>query len=197
MKISRRTAAIAGSIATLAVAGTLIAGPAAAHDRGGRGMGFGVANGSGPIGDRMPGRHDGMMGGKGMKGGTMGGPRGGMLYGDVVVRQRNVDANGNVTYTYVKQRTQVGTISSATDSAIKIKSADGTEMTWTIVSTTKVYRNGVEVKGSAFVAGEDAHAIGTIAADGTVTTVSIVSRTPRAPKTPAPAPSTGTTGTNA
>lgn len=189
MKISRRTAAIAGSIATLAVAGTLIAGPAAAHDRGGRGMGFGIANGSGPVGQ--------MMGGKGMKGGHMGGPRGGMLYGDIVVRQRNVDANGNVTYTYVKQRTQVGTISSATDAAIKIKSADGTEMTWNIASTTKVYRNGVEVKGSAFVAGEDAHAIGTIAADGTVTTVSIVSRTPRAPKTPAPAPSTGTTGTNA
>ena len=54
-------------------------------------MGFGIANGSGPVGQ--------MMGGKGMKGGQMGGPRGGMLYGDVVVRQRNVDAAAAVGVT--------------------------------------------------------------------------------------------------
>lgn len=167
MKMSRRTAAIAGSIAALAVTGTLIAGPAIAHDRGGRGKG--------------PGMSDmGHM--KGGRGGHMGGPRGGMLYGDITVRQRNVDANGNVTYTYVKQRMQIGTVSAATDAAVTLKSADGYTLAWNIASTTKVYRNGVEVKGSAFVVGEHAHAVGTIAADGTVTTLSIISRTPRAPK---------------
>ena len=183
MKMSRRTAAVAGSIATLAVAGTLIAGPAIAHDNGGRGKGPGMS----------------MMGGKGghMDGmrGHKGGPRGGMLYGDITVRQRNVDANGTVTYTYVKQRTQIGTVSAATDAAVTIKSADGYTLAWNIAATTKVYRNGVEVKGSAFVVGEDAHAVGTIAADGTVTTLSIMSRTPRAPKTTTPG--TSTSGANA
>ena len=184
MKMSRRTAAIAGSIATLAVAGTLVAGPAIAHDNGGRGKGPGMS---------MMGGKGGHMGGP--RGGHMGGPRGGVLYGDITVRQRNVDANGNVTYTYVKQRTQVGTVSAATDAAVTIKSADGYTLVWNIAATTKVYRNGVEVKGSAFVVGEDAHAVGTIAADGTVTTLHIGSRTPRAPKTAAPG--TSTSGANA
>lgn len=196
MKISRRTAVIAGSIATIGVAGALLAGPASAHDRGGRGPGFGPANGM-----SAPGH---MQGGKGGRhGGHMGmdsdrpfdGPRGEVLYGDMVVRQRNVDANGTITYTYVKQRTQVGVVSAATDAAIKIKSVDGTEMTWNIAATTKVYRNGAIVKGSAFAIGEQAHAVGTIAADGTVTTLSISSRTPRAPK-PTPSP-TSTPGGNA
>jgi len=183
MKMSRRTAVIAGSIATLAVAGTLIAGPAIAHDGGGRGKGPGMSD-----------MHEGKGGHRGgPRGGHMGGPRG-ALYGDMTVRQRNVDANGTVTYTYVKQRMQVGTVSAATDTAVTIKSADGYTLAWNIAATTKVYRNGVEVKGSAFVVGENAHAVGTIAADGTVTTLRITSHTPRAPKTSS---STSSSGSNA
>ncbi len=167
MKITRRTAIIAGTVAAVAVAGALIAGPASASGK--TRAAAGNTNTSQSFG-MMGGRGGGMMGGFDADGdgrpdtATRGGPmmrgrgdfgpmmgRGGMLHSEGVVAQ--LDATGKTTYVTVLM--QRGTITgSPNDGSISIKSADGFTATWTISNTTRLYRNGAVVTGSQFVAGD-------------------------------------------
>jgi hypothetical protein len=180
MKITRRSAIIAGTIATVAVAGALIAGPASAFGRSGSASGgtstfqsFGMMGGRG--GDMMggfdadgDGRPDSSTAGGPMMRGRGFGPmlgRGGMLHSEGVIAR--LDATGKATYVTV--RMQQGKVTSATDATIVVTSDDGYVGTWPITSTTKLYRNGAVVKGSAFAVGDIVMAAGTVAG-GTVTT---------------------------
>lgn len=180
MKITRRSAVIAGTIATVAVAGALIAGPASAFGR--TGSASSGTSSTQPFG-MMGGRGGGMMGGFDADGdgrpdsATVGGPmmrghgfapmmgRGGMLHSEGVIAR--LDATGKATYVTV--RMQQGKVTSATDSTIVVTSADGYVGSWPITSVTRLYRNGTVVKGSAFVVGDVVMAEGTVAG-GTVTT---------------------------
>lgn len=174
MNISRRTALIGGSIATLALAGAVIAGPAFAKDD------------HGSRHDSMSqGRHDMRGHGKDDDHGMHEdrGPRKGlgrMLHSEGVVEQR--DAAGAITFVTVRH--QVGTVTAASDSSISLKSADGYTATWPITSETRVMRNRTVAKGSAFVVGDLVEARGSVAVGGVVKTRDIQYRTPRATPTP-------------
>ena len=212
MKMSRRTAVIAGSIATLAVAGTLVAGPAFAKGHGNRnnpftqsqgasdkivgrmggmGMGMGMPDSSTVVG-RMGGRGHGMDmdGDHGMPNGIA---RGRMLHSEGVVAQ--TDAAGTVTYVTVRQ--QDGKVTAASDTSITVKSDDGYTATWPIDANTKIVRNGAVAKGSAFVAGDIVEVRGTVSAAGVVTTSDIHNHAPRLAPTPVVTSSASTPGATA
>lgn len=212
MKMSRRSAVIAGSIATLAVAGTLVAGPAIAKGRGHQ-NGFSTSNSQSANGNVI-----GRMGGMGMmESGTVGGPmgergrghgmgdmdgdhrlgmpegiaRGRMLHGEGVIA--STDANGATTYITVRH--QDGKVTAASDTSITVKSDDGYTKEWPISSTTKIVRNGAVAKGSAFVVGDVVEVRGTVSSSGVVTTDEIHNHAPRV--APTPVATTSTTGGNA
>lgn len=170
MNISRRTALIGGSIATLAIAGAVIAGPAFAKDgRGSHRDAMSSAQGRHDMDDDhgMHGRHESHKG------------LGRMLHSEGVVAQRG--AAGAITFVTVRQ--QVGKVTAASDTSISLQSADGYTATWPITSETRVMRDRAVVKGSAFAVGEVVEARGTVAG-GTVKTRDIQFRTPRATPTP-------------
>lgn len=180
MKITRRSAIVAGTVAAAAVAGALIAGPASASNTTGTAS---STTSNSPYFGMMGGRGGGMMGGFDADGdgrpdsATAGGPmmrgrgdfrgmmgRGGMLHSEGVAAQ--VDSAGKTTYVTV--RMQQGKVTAASDSSISITSDDGYVSTWTINSSTRLFRNGAVVKGSAFVAGDVVMAEGTVSG-GTAT----------------------------
>lgn len=213
MKMSRRTAVIAGSIATLAVAGTLVAGPAFAKGHGNRNNQFSQSQGA--PGTSTSGNAIGRVGGMGMHetstvGGMMGGrghgmdmdrdhgmsngiARGRMLHSEGVVAQ--TDAAGAVTYVTVRQ--QDGKVTAASDTSITVKSDDGYTATWPIDANTKIVRNGAVVKGSAFVSGDIVEVRGIVSAAGVVTTNDIHNHAPRVAPTPVATASASTSGASA
>lgn len=178
MKMSRRSAIVAGSIATLAVAGTLVAGPAIA--KGGRpdGRSHMSANAVGSVesgrGHHMGDQRRGM-------GDMMGVARGRMLHSEGVIASK--DSAGATTYTTV--RSQEGKITASSDTSITVKSDDGYTATWPLTATTKISRNGVAAKGSEFVVGDVVDVRGSVATGGAVTTVDVHTEGPRfKPSTP-------------
>lgn len=190
MKMSRRTAAIAGSIATLAVAGTLIAGPAFAK-------GKPVRNNQSSNSQNAVGRMGDMMGGHGRMGDMdgdhgmpMGIARGQMLHSEGVIAR--TDNTGTITYVTVRQ--QHGKVTAASDTSVTVKSDDGYTTTWPVSASTRVVRAGAVAKASAFVVGDVVEARGTVGAAG-VTTDDIHDHAPRVRPLPAPAPTTS--GSNA
>ena len=206
MKMSRRSAVIAGSIATLAVAGTLVAGPAIARG-GAHQNGFPTSNAQGPNGNvvgrvggmgMMDADGRGMMGGHGHGMGDMDGDhgmpngvaRGRMLHNEGVIATS--DATGKVTYVTVRQ--QSGKVVSATDSTMVVKSDDGVEWSWTISPTARIDRNGAAVKASAFVKDDVVELHGTVAS-GVATAIDIHNHAAR--PVPAPTATASTTGSNA
>lgn len=211
MKMSRRTAAIAGSIATLAVAGTLIAGPAFAKGHGNRNNQISNSQGAngnvvgrlgGPMGMSDNDGDGGMMGGRGHGHGMgdMDGDRGmpnGMARGAMLHSEGVVARTDSGTVTYVTVRQQHGKVTAASDTSITIKSDDGYTATWPISATTKVIRNGAVAKGSAFVAGDVIEARGTVSSAGVVTTDDIHNHAPRVAPTPVVSPSASASGASA
>lgn len=149
MKLHLKSAAIGGSVAAVAVAGALIAGPVLADDSS---TTPGISSGTEARG----------FAGHGMRGG----PGGPMLHSEGVVAQS--DTSGNTTYVTV--RMQSGTITAASDTAITVKSDDGYTRTWTIASTTVVLKDGSAVKGSAFAVGDTVVAHGSVDGDTVTTT---------------------------
>ena len=209
MKMSRRTAVVAGSIATLAVAGTLVAGPAFAKGHGnrtnqmsnsqgasgnviGRMGGMGMSD-SATVGGMMGGRGHGMRDMDGDHGMPNGVARGQMLHSEGVVAK--TDSAGAVTYVTVRE--QNGKVTAASDSSITVKSDDGYTATWPISTTTIINRNGAVAKGSAFVAGDVVEVRGTVSSAGVVTTDSIHNHAPRIAPTPVVTPSASASSTTA
>lgn len=195
MKMSRRTAAIVGSIATLAVAGTLVAGPAFAK-------GKPVHNNQVSNSQNVVGRMGDMMGGHGRMGdmdgdhrmpAPMGVARGQMLHSEGVIAK--TDSTGAVTYVTVRQ--QSGKVTAATDTSVTVKSDDGYTATWPVSTTTRVIRAGAVVKASAFVVGDVVEVRGTVSAAGVVTTDDIHDHAPRGAYAPVPTPAPTTSGSNA
>ena len=166
MKFTRRTAIIAGSASAVAVAGVLIAGPAFARGGHNDGNQFSLSTGSSDSATATPGqRGPGMMGDgdHGMRG--QGGP--GMMVGRTIHSTgvaAQTDSAGKTTY--VNVASQSGTVVSATDSRITVKSADGVQWSWTIDASTVLYRNGATAKGSAFQAGDTVEVSGKGTGDG-------------------------------
>lgn len=201
MKMSRRTAVAAGSIATLAVTGALIAGPAFAKGgHGPRGNAIGQVVGmsdsstaGGPMGRRGHGRGHDMDGNHGMRG-DRGMGLGRMLHVEGVVAK--TDAAGAVTYVTVRH--QEGKVTAASDTSITVKSDDGYTATWPISATTRVIRGGAVAKGSVFVVGDVVEVRGTVTG-GTVTTDDIHDHAAGKGMglVPAPTPSASTSGANA
>lgn len=189
MKMSRRSAALAGSIATLAMAGTLVAGPAIAkgrsHQIGNTNSNSQSVNGNvvGSVGG-MNGMGGGRGHGHGMGGKDgdhgMGIGRGRMLHSEGVVA--STDAAGATTYVTVRHQT--GKVTAASDASITVKSDDGYTKEWPISATTKLIRNGAIAKGSAFVVGDVVEAHGTVSAAGVVTTADVHTEQPRLAPTP-------------
>ena len=166
MKFTPRTAVIAGSATAIALAGLAVAGPAFAkgHTPTAHPSASASAAPSTPTAPQgMP--RGGMMGGRG------GFDRGGMMGGRTIHSAgvaAQTDASGKTTY--VNVASQSGTVVTASDSAITVKSADGVAWTWKITSTTVLYSNGAAVKGSAFKAGDVVEVSGTGTGDGATAT---------------------------
>lgn len=155
MKLHLKSAAIGGSVAAVAVAGALIAGPVFADDSTTATPGLSSAqrNADGDFGHR---------------GGPMGGMGGPMLHSEGVVAQS--DASGNTTYVTV--RMQSGKVTAASDTAITVKSDDGYTRTWAISATTVVLKDGSSVKASTFAVGDTVMVHGSV--DGDVVTTAFV-----------------------
>ncbi len=204
MRITRRSLGIAGVVAAVAVAGAVITGPASAFARsGGWSGGPGSPGGTASFG-MMGGRGGGMMGGFDADGdgrpesATVGGPMmrgrgfgpmmgwGGMLHSEGVVA--SVDPSG--TTTYVTVRMQRGKVTSASATSITITSDDTVSYIWPLSSTTRLYRNGKLVTGSAFATGDVVMAEGTVAG-GSVSTNLVSSLGWRHPVAPLPGTSWG------
>jgi len=175
MKITRRSAGIAGAVAAVAVSGALVAGPVFADANSTQttttsdtttatsGRHAPDFDGDGPRSDTAtagaPGRHHG----DGM-GGVLGGP---MLHSEGVVAKTTTSGTS-----YVTVRTQTGKVTAASDTAITVKSDDAYTKTWAIGSSTVVNRNGATAKGSAFAEGDVVTVSGTV--DGDVVTTTFV-----------------------
>jgi len=149
MALHLKSAAIGGTVAAVAVAGALIAGPVFADDSS-------TTTTPGLSGNSAPDDH---------RGGRIGGP-GHMLHSEGVVSQ--TDADGNVTYVTV--RAQTGQVTAASDTAITVKSDDGYTRTWAISSTTVVVKDGATVKASGFSVGDTVMVHGTVDGDAVTTT---------------------------
>lgn len=149
MKLHLKSAAIGGSVAAVAVAGALIAGPVFADDTS-------TTTAPGLSGTSTPDGH---------RGGRSGGP-GHMLHSEGVVAQ--TDTEGNATYVTV--RNQMGQVTAASDTSITVKSEDGYTRTWAISSTTVVVKDGATVKASSFSVGDIVMVHGTVDDDAVTTT---------------------------
>lgn len=147
MKLHLKSAAIGGSVAAVAVAGALIAGPVFADD---------TTTGTGTGTEARGFDHHGMRGG----------PGGPMLHSEGVVAQ--TDSSGNTTYVTV--RMQSGAVTAASDTAISVKSDDGYTRTWSIGSTTVVMKDGSTVKASGLAVGDTVVVHGTVDGDAVTTT---------------------------
>lgn len=189
MQITRRNGIIAGSALALVVTGALSAGPAFARathrstttthtSTSVRNVDSSTATTGGQrFGGPMDGDGDH---GRGMHGRGDFGPMGGhMLHGSGVAAQ--TDAAGKTTYVNVAQ--QEGTVVSASDTSLVVKSADGVQWTWTLNASTRLDRNGSSVKGSAFVAGDAVDVSGTGTGDG-ATAAFVRTERPRPPAGP-------------
>ena len=79
-----------------------------------------------------------------------------MLHGDITLSTKD----GVKTL-----RVQRGKVTAATDTKITVESSDGYVSTYAITSDTKVKRNGGDVKGGAFVAGDQVMVVAVISGD--------------------------------
>lgn len=150
MKLHLKSAAIGGTVAAVAVAGALIAGPVFADDSA-------TTTAPGLSSGNVTDEH---------RGGRMGGFGGPMLHSEGVAA--STDSSGTVTYVTV--RNQLGQVTAASDSAITVKSDDGYTKTWAIGSTTIVVKDGSTVKASSFAVGDTVMVHGTVDGDTVTTT---------------------------
>ena len=177
--ISRRGAIIAGSITSLAVAGALVAGPAMAREARHWPTNPSASSTAGNTALQGP---LGPMGGRGGRDlgrpGELGDPRAGgpMLHSEGVVA-KTTTTNGTTTTTYVTVVQQHGSVTAVTSTTVTVKSLDGYTATWTIPAGNT----------TTFAVGDEVHADGTKATDGTVTTTVLMKHMAHT------APATGTT----